>query len=101
MDTLKKLKEANKARQSKYPSGWDLPRWGNAVAGEAGEMCNVIKKIDRGDNIPNATQQLADEVADIVCYLDLLCQHAGIDLSDAIVNKFNKVSERIGSDVRI
>lgn len=102
MEILEQLKQANKARQDKYPSGWDLPRWGNAVAGETGEMCNIIKKIDRGDfNLDSGRQDLADEVGDIVCYLDLLCQHAGIDLKSAIVHKFNKTSYKIGSDITL
>jgi len=104
MDILKQLKEANKKRQGHYPSGWDLPRWGNAVAGETGELCNIIKKIDRGDftlKEANEKEILADEAADIICYLDLLCQEAGIDLGTAVVNKFNKVSQRKGSDVKI
>lgn len=102
MELLEQLKVLNKLRQDKYPSGWDLPRWGNAVAGETGEMCNIIKKIDRGDfSLLEGKEKLADEAADIVCYLDLLCQCADIDLSMAITNKFNKVSERIGSELKI
>lgn len=41
------------------------------------------------------------EVADVVCYLDLLCQKAGIDLGTAVVNKFNEKSDEIGSKVKI
>lgn len=104
MDVLRQLNLANKKRESIFPNGWDLPRWGNAVAGETGELCNIIKKIDRGDftiEEANERELIADEVADIVCYLDLLCQKAGVDLRKAIVNKFNKVSDKKGSDIKI
>lgn len=110
MDILKQLKAANKQRQDDWKkikpnaTDWDLPTWGNAVAGETGEMCNVIKKIHRGDfdnNKEEGVEKLASEVADVVCYLDLLCQRAGIDLGAAVVNKFNEKSEEIGSEVKI
>ena len=107
MDVLKQLKEANKKRIPAFGhelEDWSLPEWGNAVAGETGELCNVIKKIHRGDftlKEANKEELIADEAADIVCYLDMLCQRAGVDLSTAVVNKFNKVSERIGSPITI
>jgi NTP pyrophosphatase (non-canonical NTP hydrolase) len=37
---------------------------------------------------------LADELADVFLYLDLLASKCGIDLPAAIVRKFNVVSER-------
>lgn len=110
MDVLLQLKIANQKRQKDWAEkkanieDWDLPRWGNAVAGETGEMCNIIKKIDRGDfSLEEAkkTEVLADEIADIIIYLDLLSQKAGIDIGAAIVNKFNKKSDDIGSDIKI
>ena len=35
-----------------HPNGvndWRLSQWSNALAGEVGESCNIIKKIERGD----------------------------------------------------
>lgn len=100
MDVLKQLKVASKKRQHIYQdTDWSLPEWGNAMAGEAGELCNVIKKIHRGDftlQEANDKELIAKEAADIVIYLDLLCQKAGVDLSTAIVNKFNESSDKIG-----
>lgn len=100
MDILKQLKKASKKRQHIYDDKeWTLPEWGNATAGEVGELCNVIKKIHRGDYTlqeANDKELIADEAADVVIYLDLLCQKAGIDLGIAIVNKFNKASDKIG-----
>lgn len=116
MDVLTQLKEANKIRTKESfghtVNDWSLPQWGNAVAGETGELCNIIKKIARGDfndndyriqeaNMNEVNDKLADEAADIVCYLDLLCQKTGINLRDAIIDKFNAVSIKVGSDIKL
>lgn len=106
-DVLKQLKYANQERVEIFGhtiEDWSLPEWGNAVAGEVGELCNIIKKVNRGDMTleeANQTEVIANEAADVVCYLDLLCQKAGIDLATAIVNKFNAVSHKKGSDIKI
>ena len=75
------------------------------MAGEAGEACNVIKKIRRGDYVgesPEATRRrLADELADVVVYADLIASKRGIDLGKAVRSKFNEVSDRVGSEVRL
>lgn len=83
-------------------SDWTLPQWGNATAGEVGEMCNIIKKIDLGkqshtrDGIP-LYEALSLEIGDVAIYLDLLAQRAGLNLTNCIVKSFNKKSIKIGS----
>jgi hypothetical protein len=42
---------------------------------------------------------LADELADVLTYLDLLAATLGVDLGRAAAQKFNEVSERVGSTV--
>lgn len=111
MNVLEKLKELNALRCEKgfkmKLHDWKLSQWSNAVAGETGELCNICKKFDRGDFDEDGekyfqmNQELAKEAADIVIYLDLLCQSQNIDLADAIVSKFNEVSERVGSDIKM
>ncbi|NJO65998.1 MAG: hypothetical protein HC836_50410, partial [Richelia sp. RM2_1_2] len=54
---------------------WGEVDWACALAGETGELCNFIKKRRRGENIP--VEELAKELADIVCYADLLADHLG------------------------
>lgn len=78
---------------------WSPTDWATAVAGETGELCNLIKKKRRGDHVE--TEAIANEAADVVIYLDILCQRLGINLGNAIVNKFNEVSEKRGSNVKI
>ena len=83
---------------------WSIAEWTNAMAGEAGEACNVAKKLIRGDyegDIELGIGELLDEIADVVCYADLVCQRVGRSLEIAVRNKFNEVSDRIGVDVTL
>jgi NTP pyrophosphatase (non-canonical NTP hydrolase) len=90
-------------------SDWSIAEWGNALAGECGEACNVMKKILRIDqNIrvelaektrEQYVEELAEELADVFLYLDLTAAAAGIDLQQAIICKFNKKSAQIGSSI--
>ncbi len=103
-ETLKRLRDANaeRAGEAYFPvTSWSPMQWGCAIAGEAGELCNLLKKYERqrpGDS--RATDPIAEEVADVVIYLDLLCQLLGIDMEQAIADKFDKTSVKIGSKVR-
>jgi NTP pyrophosphatase (non-canonical NTP hydrolase) len=62
------------------------------MAGEAGEACNLIKKMRRGDHVN--LKQVADELADLVIYADLLAARLDINLGAAVVDKFNEVSAK-------
>jgi len=78
---------------------WSPTDWSNAMAGEAGETCNLTKKMLRGDDIP--LQSVAYEIADVIIYADLLAARLGIDLCAAIREKFNIVSDRVGSPIKM
>jgi NTP pyrophosphatase (non-canonical NTP hydrolase) len=81
---------------------WKLSAWSNAALGELGEAANIIKKIERGDfSLEEARENLGKELADVVTYVDLLADKAGIDLGLAVKNKFNEVSDRVGCDIKI
>jgi NTP pyrophosphatase (non-canonical NTP hydrolase) len=83
-------------------SDWGLAQWCNAVCGELGEAANLIKKIERGDfTLEERRADLGKELADVVIYLDLLAKRAGVDLGKATIQKFNEVSLRVDSAVRI
>jgi NTP pyrophosphatase (non-canonical NTP hydrolase) len=82
---------------------WNAADWSNAMAGEAGEACNVVKKIRRletGSNRHNdgTMQQLVSElgleIADTITYAFLLATYFGIDVESMMRAKFNFVSER-------
>ena len=90
-----------------HPSGlnsWSYSDWFTAMAGEVGELGNVIKKLNRArDGLPGnslAPDELREmakkEIADVYIYLDLLAQAMNVDLSSAVREKFNEVSDRNG-----
>lgn len=78
---------------------------GNELAGEAGEACNVIKKLERERLlIPGSRDTLAhlgEELADLVICASLIANKAGLDLNDEIVKKFNATSDDQGFDVML
>lgn len=57
MNVLNELKKVNQKRCEEgfgmKLSDWSLSQWSNAVAGETGELCNIIKKVERGKERSN------------------------------------------------
>lgn len=83
-------------------SDWSPAQWLQAVVGELGEYANLRKKFERGDIDEQAFRaEAADELADVVTYLDILAAQLGVDLGEATIDKFNRVSKRVGSNVYI
>jgi len=80
---------------------WSPQEWSNALAGEVGEACNITKKMLRGDHTSDGSwhEALAKELADVVTYADLLAARCGIDLGEAVRDKFNEVSRRRNSSI--
>lgn len=83
-------------------SDWALSAWSNALCGELGEAANIIKKIEREDmTLSEAREDLANELADVQTYLDLLAFCAGIDLGEATIRKWNMVSDRVSCAIKL
>ena len=80
-------------------SDWSETDWACAAAGEVGEMCNLIKKRRRGEDI--STEEVGKEIADAVIYLDLLATRMEMHLGDLVRAKFNEVSDRVHSEVKL
>lgn len=108
MLTFEKLREINSRRNLTLHElykcrNWDEVDWSNAIAGEAGEICNATKKRSRGakpeDQIP--LLELGKEIADTVLYCDLLASHLGLKLEDLVELKFNEVSDRYNCDIKL
>jgi len=88
-------------------NSWSPTDWATAMAGECGEACNEIKKLRRLDGADNnidtpekraqLRQKTANELADLIIYADLLAARMGIDLGQAVIDKFNEVSIKRGS----
>lgn len=107
IEEFNSLRLANKSRQREWDAGNQitLAYRGNELAGEVGEACNVIKKLERermGIRGSRATaEQLAEELADVVICADLIAMDAGIDLEEAVRRKFNATSEKVGLKTRM
>jgi NTP pyrophosphatase (non-canonical NTP hydrolase) len=83
-------------------SDWSPASWLQAVVGELGEYANLRKKFERGDYTAEEVRpMLADELADVVIYLDILASQLGIDLGDAVMSKWNRTSEKVGAPLYI
>jgi len=83
-------------------SDWSPSQWLQAVVGELGEYANLRKKYERGDIDANEFhREAAKELADVQCYLSLLAYHIDIDLGEATIQKFNEISDRIGSTIKL
>lgn len=83
-------------------SDWSAAQWLQAVVGELGEYANFRKKYERGDiDEHEFMRQAHKELADVVVYLDILAFQLGIDLGEAVRDKFNEVSVRVGCEVRL
>jgi NTP pyrophosphatase (non-canonical NTP hydrolase) len=84
-----------------------LTYWTTALAGEVGELCNMIKKMQRverggvdGGSSYTAKditkEMLKEEIGGIAIYLDLLASLLDISLEEAIIDTFNSKSEKYG-----
>ena len=84
-----------------------LTYWTTALAGEVGELCNMIKKmqrvekggIDSGSSYTAkdiTKEMLKEEIGGIAIYLDLLASLLDISLEEAIIGTFNSKSAKHG-----
>lgn len=76
---------------------WPLQNWALAIAGEAGELANVVKKVLRGDHtVAEAREDILREAADVMTYCDLLITSLYADTGETVMAKFREVSKRVG-----
>lgn len=130
MDTLAQLRRANLSRMPRFGHGnlhsagsWTPMKWGCAIAGEMGELqevvlvlvatmskkvgalCNTLKKYERqlpSDPAPDELLgQIADELADVFIYGDLLAAFFDLVTARIIAHKFNRTSKKLGFPERI
>lgn len=114
--SFEELRDANARRCEASFHGieeWTPSDWACAMAGEAGEAANVVKKIRllgrRPESIPREDwpkfdelrNALKKELADVIAYADLLAQRMEINLGEAVAEKFNEVSKRVGSPITL
>lgn len=101
------LRGANLARQKEWDAGNTLTASyrGNELAGEVGEACNVIKKLERESlgiaGSRDTIEHLAEELADILICVDLIAMHYEIDMATALKAKFNATSLKVNLRTRL
>lgn len=110
---LHEISAANQKRAARWhPDGlqsWSLSDWAVALAGEVGELCNVVKKLNRvRDGLTGNKETEAElyaalwrEAADVFIYLDLFAAVAGFDMLTAVCQKFNETSIKNGFPDRL
>ena len=105
MSEFHALSVASQLRQQQWPGAAKItPAYqGNELAGEAGEACNVIKKLERERlgiaGSRDTVEHLAEELGDVIICVDMIATTYGIDLWEAVKAKFNATSRKGGMDV--
>jgi len=92
----------------RYFRGWrgvDEVFYSNALAGEVGEVCNMVKhRAGGGTSKSNpSAYTLMDELADVFIYLEILVERMGLDvtsLADAIHTKVQVNEKRMESNLK-
>lgn len=109
MNVLQKLRNAVRERSKFFhPHGTEtvpIAYRYMELAGEAGEVCNAGKKLMRHEmgsagGSPDQTN-LREELGDVIICCELIAQHYGIDLWDAVVEKYNKTSEKMDFPIKL
>ena len=80
-----------------YPDNIKVTYPALGLAGEAGEICNKVKKIFRDDNgvvSDERREQLRKEIGDVVWYVAALCSDLQLDLGDVVRENIDKLHSR-------
>lgn len=68
--------------------------WSNALAGEVGELCNLVKKWERDGAHTELWRKMGLELADIFIYCVLFARKMDMPLEDFILEKIEIVRLR-------
>ena len=74
------------------------------LAGEAGEVANIVKKIQRdfGGEITSETRaKLKDELGDVLWYISACADELGLSLDEIAQFNVEKLAKRHGREVKI
>lgn len=105
--TFEKFQQVNYSRAIKaFPAQClEIGFLSLAIAGESGELANIIKKHFRGDFDDVLSESLkskmVNEAADIITYCDLFISHMKRDTERELKAKWNEVSLRRNYPVRL
>lgn len=67
-----------------------------SLCGEAGELANLVKKINMGK--PVSTDRLADELGDVMWYAMALAVTIGVDMKQVIKDNITKLNGRYSNE---
>jgi len=101
------LRAANNERQKEWGVGIDAGTLFRAteLGGEVGEALNEVKKLERErlgiQGSRSSVEKLAEELADVIICTDLVAKDYGINLAEAVRDKFNKTSKKVGLQTRM
>lgn len=112
MNTLEQLENINVERAKIFPDykyllEGNVLYFANAMAGECGEFCNMLKKMTRGDEFDRdgftdiTPYLICKELADIIIYAEFITSIYGYSLSTILREKFNEISLKKKSDLFI
>lgn len=74
-----------------------IVHFGLGIAGEVGELVNLIKKVNRGSvTYAQVRIEMSNEMADVLIYLCDIAETMQIDLAQAVENKRAILIERWG-----
>lgn len=112
--TFAKFSETNRKRcESPVPNGfgesiipgseYDAEHWALAAGEEMGEVIGaVLGMTGRKARKKHLTKEdVCNEIGDVVACLDLLAQSIGSSVGECARTKFNMVSDRIGSNIKL
>jgi NTP pyrophosphatase (non-canonical NTP hydrolase) len=106
-DFLSELRRVNGERWLAWAEGAapDPLYMANEFGGEAGEVLNVVKKLEREARgwrgSRDTVEHLGEEIGDCIICLDSLARAYGLDLTEVTAAKFNKTSDANGFPHRI
>jgi len=88
----------NRTHEWEPDGGMSLEYRGLELAGEAGEACNQLKKLIRAQigmvGGETSLEPTAEELADTIISSVGIANHLGIDIAQAVRNKFNKTTAK-------
>jgi NTP pyrophosphatase (non-canonical NTP hydrolase) len=98
--TWKLAMQCQEDSQRWFPDANHVPHHALSLAGEVGELCNIVKKLERGSlDIRDAgvRYDLAMELTDVYIYLLNLAGLLKVDLEKAYMYKRSENEKRFGN----
>jgi NTP pyrophosphatase (non-canonical NTP hydrolase) len=85
-----------------YPKDEGLVYVALGLAGEAGEVANIVKKMIRDDNgflLQEKHDKLVAEMGDVMWYMARMCAELGTTLEDVMQQNHDKLEDRLARNV--